>query len=68
MNGIDALKKIKMLYPKLNVVLISSNSSQEILINSSKYGALGYFVKSANSMNGILNFMRNYYFQKGYVW
>lgn len=65
-NGIEMLKKIKVLCPNVNVVLVSSNSSQELLISSSKNGALGYFVKSNNSMNGILNFLRNYYFKKNY--
>jgi DNA-binding NarL/FixJ family response regulator len=66
MNGLEILRKIKLHYPNLNVVMISANSSQQILINSSKEGALGYFVKSNNSMNGIVNFLRNYYYQRKY--
>ncbi len=66
MNGLELLRTIKNLYPKLNVVFVSSNSSQDILINSSKDGALGYFIKSNNSINGIINFLRNYYYQRKY--
>lgn len=64
MNGLETLKFIKKHYPKLNVVLVSGNSAQEILIKTQMEGALNYFIKSNNSINGIINFLRNYYFQK----
>ena len=66
MNGLDALRKLKASYPTLSIVLISSNSTQEILIKTSKEGALGYFIKSTNTMTGVLIFLRNYYYQKSH--
>jgi DNA-binding NtrC family response regulator len=66
-NGIDFLQEIIKLNPNQQVIMVSGNYDLEVLLKSKKEGANGYIIKSANSMNAIINLLRNYYFKKGIV-
>lgn len=45
-NGIEATRKIKSLYPKVKVIMLSMNESQEYVIKADQAGADGYLLKS----------------------
>lgn len=45
MDGIDALKELKKIYPELEVVMISGQDKIEVAVNTMKYGAFDYIVK-----------------------
>jgi two-component system, OmpR family, response regulator len=46
MNGIDTLDKIKILYPNIPVVMLSSQDKIEVAINCMHHKASDYVVKS----------------------
>jgi two-component system OmpR family response regulator len=46
MNGIDTLDKIKILYPNIPVVMLSSQDKIEVAINCMHHKAFDYVVKS----------------------
>lgn len=46
MNGIDTLDKIKVLYPDIPVVMLSSQDKIEVAINCMHHKAFDYVVKS----------------------
>ena len=45
MDGIEVLKKIKTLYPDIEVIMISGHGDMEIVIQAMRYGATDYFAK-----------------------
>ncbi len=45
-NGIEATRKIKAKYPKVKVIILSMNESQEYIIKADQAGADGYLLKS----------------------
>ena len=45
MDGIEVLKKIKALYPDIEVIMISGHGDMEIVIQAMRYGATDYFAK-----------------------
>lgn len=45
-NGIEATRKIKAKYPKVKVLMLSMNESQEYVIKADQAGADGYLLKS----------------------
>lgn len=49
MNGIDTLKKIKMIDPRFPVVMLSSQDKIEVAIDCMHSGAIDYVVKSETS-------------------
>ena len=62
MNGIRILKKIKELKPNTEVVMFSGQDRIEVAVNSMKYGAFDYIVKSESafhrSENAIFNIIK----------
>lgn len=65
MNGLDVLQEIKKMDPDQTVVMVSASKNQEVLIQSEHEGANNFIVKSTNSMNSIINLLRNYYYKQG---
>ncbi len=49
MNGIDVLKKIKELKPEMEVVILSGQDKIQVAVNTIKYGAFDYIVKSESA-------------------
>ena len=62
MNGIDILKEIKALKPAAEVVMISGQDRIDVAVNTMKYGAFDYIVKSESafhrSENAIFNIIK----------
>jgi DNA-binding NtrC family response regulator len=62
MNGVDILKEIKAQKPETEVVMFSGQDKIEVAVNTIKYGAFDYIVKSESafhrSENVIFNIMR----------
>ncbi len=49
MNGIDVLKKIKAEQPQIEVVMLSGQDKIQVAVNSMKYNAFDYIVKSESA-------------------
>ncbi len=49
MNGIDVLKKIKETKPEIEVVMLSGQDKIQVAVNTIKYGAFDYIVKSESA-------------------
>ncbi len=45
MNGIELLKKIKALYPRLKVIMITAYGDEQNVSAAKKFGAEEYFIK-----------------------
>jgi two-component system nitrate/nitrite response regulator NarL len=45
-TGIEATRKIKAKYPKVKVIMLSMNESQEYIVKADQAGADGYLLKS----------------------
>src|SRR5205085_6699325 len=62
MNGLDILKAIKAKSPETEVVMWSGQDKIEVAVNTMKYGAFDYIVKSESafhrSENVIFNIIR----------
>src|SRR6187431_1425062 len=62
MNGIEILKELKSKYPETEVVMFSGQDKIEVAVNTIKYGAFDYIVKSESafhrSENVIFNIIR----------
>jgi DNA-binding NtrC family response regulator len=62
MNGLDILKAIKAKSPQTEVVMWSGQDKIEVAVNTMKYGAFDYIVKSESafhrSENVIFNIIR----------
>ena len=58
MSGIDALQKIKEMYPEIIVVMITAYEDVETVVSAMKYGAHDYVVKPLQ-MNALLVTVRN---------
>lgn len=59
MNGISVLKKIKLLSPSTHVIMLSSQDSIEVAMDSIKHGAYDYVAKSESAFIRIKNIIRN---------
>ncbi len=57
MSGIDALKELKHHYPKANVILISSENHELVIMDGIKSGASNYIIKpfKAENVNRIVS-------------
>jgi DNA-binding NtrC family response regulator len=68
MNGIDILKELKAKYPDTEVVMFSGQDKIEVAVNTIKYGAFDYIVKSESafhrSENVIFNIIKRMKLQK----
>lgn len=49
MNGIEVLKKIKEQKPETEVVILSGQDKIQVAVNTMKYGAFDYIVKSESA-------------------
>ena len=49
MNGLQALKKLKTLFPLVPVIFLSGQENAEVAANTMKYGAWDYIVKNESS-------------------
>lgn len=62
MNGVDILKEIKVQKPATEVVMISGQDRIDVAVNTMKYGAFDYIVKSESafhrSENAIFNIIK----------
>src|SRR4249920_1115108 len=62
LNGIDILKEIKSQKPTTEVVMISGQDRIDVAVNTMKYGAFDYIVKSESafhrSENAIFNIIK----------
>ncbi len=54
MNGVEASKKIKMLYPKIKLVILTTFENPDNVMESFIVGANGYIVKSIHHTEMIL--------------
>jgi len=45
LNGIDATRQLKKLYPDLKILILSMHSSQEYIFETLRAGASGYLIK-----------------------
>ncbi|REJ80567.1 MAG: response regulator [Bacteroidetes bacterium] len=59
MNGIDILKEIKTLRPETEVVMFSGQDKIEVAVNTMKYGAFDYIVKSESAFHRSENVIYN---------
>ncbi|MFN8165143.1 MAG: response regulator [Bacteroidia bacterium] len=59
MNGIDILKEIKGQKPETEVVMISGQDRIEVAVNTMKYGAFDYIVKSESAFHRSENVIFN---------
>lgn len=64
MNGVEVLKEIKAEYPETEVVMFSGQDKIEVAVNTIKYGAFDYIVKSESafhrSENVIFNIIKRF--------
>ncbi|MBN2782142.1 MAG: response regulator [Campylobacterales bacterium] len=51
MDGISAIKKIKEFDKEVNIIVLTSHSQEEIVMNSLKVGAKGYILKPVSKEN-----------------
>jgi len=59
MNGIDILKEIKAKFPETEVVMLSGQDKIEVAVNTIKYGAFDYIVKSESAFHRSENVIFN---------
>jgi len=59
MNGIEILKELKAKYPESEVVMISGQDKIEVAVNTIKYGAFDYIVKSESAFHRSENVIFN---------
>lgn len=59
MNGIDVLKEIKTVKPTAEVVMFSGQDRIEVAVNTIKYGAFDYIVKSESAFHRSENVIFN---------
>lgn len=59
MNGIDVLKEIKTIKPTVEVVMFSGQDRIEVAVNTIKYGAFDYIVKSESAFHRSENVIFN---------
>lgn len=59
MNGVEVLKEIKALQPDCEVVMFSGQDRIEVAVNTMKYGAFDYIVKSESAFHRSENVIFN---------
>ncbi|MFI5148307.1 MAG: response regulator [Bacteroidia bacterium] len=58
MNGIEALRQIRSLYPKTKVIILSGQENIEVAIEALKFGASDYVVKNEKAFSKIHDLVR----------
>jgi two-component system, OmpR family, response regulator len=59
MNGLDILKAIRSQHPDVDVVMFSGQDKIEVAVNTMKYGAFDYIVKSESAFHRAENVIFN---------
>ncbi|HLG33293.1 MAG TPA: response regulator [Bacteroidia bacterium] len=59
MNGLDILKAIRGEHPDIDVVMFSGQDKIEVAVNTMKYGAFDYIVKSESAFHRAENVIFN---------
>ena len=59
MNGLDILKELRSNYPDVDVVMFSGQDRIEVAVNTMKYGAFDYIVKSESAFHRAENVIFN---------
>jgi two-component system OmpR family response regulator len=59
MNGLDILKAIRGQHPDVDVVMFSGQDKIEVAVNTMKYGAFDYIVKSESAFHRAENVIFN---------
>ena len=59
MNGLDILKELRSKYPEVDVVMFSGQDRIEVAVNTMKYGAFDYIVKSESAFHRAENVIFN---------
>lgn len=49
-NGLEVLKEIKMLYPHIHLLMISSQQDINVVIEAIRFGVSGYIMKDDNQL------------------
>ncbi len=65
-NGLDTLKEIKSLYPKLKVLILSMHPEDRYAVRSIKAGAMGY-VSKESAADELVNAIRKVYAGEQYI-
>ena len=60
-NGIEILKKIKIMQPEIAVVILSTQDNMKVATDTMKYGAFDYISKTENAFLRIQNAINNIY-------
>jgi len=60
-NGLETLAKIKSLYPKIPVIMLSSQDSIEVAVNCMKLSAYDYIMKSETAFFRLEKAITNYF-------
>lgn len=58
--GVDALRKIKAKYPSIRLILLSSQESMELAVNSVSEGICDYVPKGAHAMKQLEQLITKY--------
>ena len=58
MNGVDVLKKIKSISPKIQVIFLSAQEKMHVAITSLKFGAFDYVEKNNTALNRVKALIR----------
>ena len=58
-NGVEVLKKIKELHPKVQVIVLSGQDKLEVAVDSMKYGAYDYVIKGETAISRMENILNN---------
>lgn len=48
MDGITLIQKVKEIYPRIEIMIVTAYGSIESAVQAMKYGATGYFIKSSD--------------------
>jgi DNA-binding NarL/FixJ family response regulator len=51
MNGLEATRRLKSLYPKINVILLSMYNNPELMQEGKEAGANSYFLKGTTTLD-----------------
>jgi DNA-binding NtrC family response regulator len=59
MNGLDVLKRIKIMSPETMVLMLSSQDNIQVATDTMKYGAFDYVSKNENAFLRVQNAIKN---------
>lgn len=59
MNGVELTKQIKLLYPNISIIVLSSYDNYSFVRDSMKYGACDYLLKASIDIDTIIETLNN---------